>query len=67
MVVNVEGQRIVEVRPMTKEEAEAEGWDSGTMVLVLENGVKLYASCDDEGNSAGVLFGTDGDRYFTVS
>lgn len=41
---NVTNQTIKEVRPMTKKEIDLEGWSYGTTVLVLSNGVKLYAS-----------------------
>ncbi len=61
------GTTIVEVRPMTEEEAEAEGWplprlpnmNSPTAVLVLSDGSELYASCDPEGNGPGCMFGVD--------
>lgn len=53
------GARIVEVRPMTPEEIESEGWDDPATVLVLDSGQKLYASQDPEGNGPGALFGTD--------
>ena len=61
--VAVKGQRIVEIRPMTKKELEFEGWDpacgmhSPPLMLVLENGLRLYASQDDEGNGPGAFFG----------
>lgn len=54
------GRLIVEVRPITKEELKAEGWEGHrgeTMVLVLEGGAKIYAACDHEGNGPGVLIG----------
>lgn len=66
MDISIEGQRIVHVRPMTDKETSDEGWDDSTTVLVLDNGVMLYASCDAEGNSAGVLFGMVEDNHFTV-
>jgi hypothetical protein len=53
------GQTIVNVRPMTQEEIDAEGWYSGTTVIELSNGVRIYASRDEEGNDAGCLFGRD--------
>ena len=54
----LDGKRIVEVRPMTNKELALEGWTSGTSVLVLDDGTKLYASQDSEGNGPGALFGT---------
>ena len=57
---NVLGQRIVAIRAMTPEEAEAEGWDrSGATVIELESGALLYPSRDSEGNGPGEVFGRD--------
>ena len=52
------GRKIVSMRKMTPKEMRAEGWD-GTppIVLVLEDGCRIYASHDAEGNGPGVLFG----------
>lgn len=59
----VEGQTIEEVREMTDEEMEQEGWSTARgqnpMVLVLEDGSILYPSMDPEGNGPGCLFGYD--------
>jgi len=63
---NIIGQKIVEVRPMTSEEKEDEGWEYGTVVIVLNNGVLLYSSSDEEGNDAGVMFGKKGDTPFVL-
>lgn len=55
---NIIGQKIVSVRLQTAEEAE-ETWFSDerpATVIVLENGMKIFASRDDEGNGAGTLF-----------
>jgi hypothetical protein len=54
----LKGRTIVDVRPMTDEEYEAEGWlGSGEdTVLVLDDGTLVYASCDPEGNMPGALF-----------
>lgn len=55
------GLRVADVRMMTKLELEAEGWQetwgSFPVVLVFEDGSKVYASSDPEGNDAGCLFG----------
>ena len=56
---NLEGSKIVKIREMTKKEAENEYWDlshDGCRVLELDNGIKLYASQDYEGNGPGALF-----------
>jgi len=67
MTDEIIGQKIQEVRRMTADEAEAEGWDRGGTVIVLANGIKLYASRDDEGNGAGALFGNAPDgRAFHI-
>jgi hypothetical protein len=54
------GMKIMEVRPMTDEELKSECWEESgdTMVLVLSDGTKLYASQDEEGSGPGTLFGT---------
>jgi len=57
------GRTIVEVRPMTDEEKYAEGWEhfvGSPLVLILDNGLKLYPSEDEEGNGPGALFGAKG-------
>lgn len=64
--VELIGVRIANIRPMTKKEQTAEGWFSPATVIELENGVKLYASRDDEGNDAGVLFGSQGTNRFAM-
>lgn len=59
------GLTITDVRDMTKQEAEVEGWDEfdtrDVTVLVLSDGSKLYPSRDPEGNGGGALFGVDPD------
>ena len=63
------GKRIVAVRQMTDEELSKEYWLDEmpplreATVLVLENGLKVYASRDEEGNGPGALFGTDEDDF----
>jgi hypothetical protein len=54
------GLRIVNVRWMTQEEADVEGWDiswNKTAVMEMNDGSKIYASQDAEGNGAGWLVG----------
>jgi hypothetical protein len=57
------GRTIHEVRLMTVTELAAECWDASSgdcpVVLVLDDGTKLYASRDPEGNGPGALFGVD--------
>ena len=57
---DIVGQKIVDVRKMTKQERKWEGWENDPFpiyALVLENGTLLYPSMDEEGNGGGVLFG----------
>lgn len=63
----VEGRTITEVREMTEEEIEREGWGrhrghGATMALVLDDGSVIYPSMDPEGNGPGCLFGYDPDE-----
>jgi len=57
--MDLEGQKIKHVRPSTREEEKEEYWDSPFTVIELENGSKIYASRDSEGNGPGELFGCD--------
>ena len=58
------GSKIVKVRKMTKAEMSKEGWDGfpKPIMLVLDTGITIYPSCDEEGNHPGVLFGTTKDH-----
>jgi hypothetical protein len=60
---NIVGSKIIDIRPMTADEMEAEGWQKREipMVLVLSSGTILYPSQDTEGNDAGSLFGKTSD------
>jgi hypothetical protein len=55
------GLKITNIRMMTKLELEAEGWEESyggfPVVIELEDGGKLYASSDPEGNDSGCIFG----------
>jgi hypothetical protein len=54
------GHTIAMVRPMTIRELEDEGWtlrSSKPLAIILDDGTKIYASQDDEGNGPGALFG----------
>jgi hypothetical protein len=55
------GLKVTEVRMMNKLELDAEGWENSwggfPVVLIFEDGSKVYASSDPEGNDSGCLFG----------
>jgi hypothetical protein len=65
------GLRCTNVRWLTQDEANEEGWDdirwNNTAVIEFNDGSKIYASCDPEGNGPGSIFGSlkDG-TMFTV-
>ena len=65
----IEGAKIVKIRQMTEDEANLEGWSldrNGCRVLVLSNGITLYASQDYEGNGPGALFFVDKDKCYAI-
>ena len=49
-------RQIVDVRYMTREEANDMDWYCRPVVMVLDDGNLIYPSCDDEGNNGGALF-----------
>lgn len=55
------GLKVTNVRMMTKDELFNEGWEMGysglPVVIEFEDGSKIYASSDPEGNDAGCIFG----------
>jgi hypothetical protein len=55
------GKKITAIRQMTVEELDVQGWEVGRrsapLVIVLDDGSKIFASRDGEGNGPGVLFG----------
>jgi len=55
------GKIIKEVRKMTSEEMKKEGWtgNRSTIIIVLDDGSKIFASSDEEGNGPGCMFGTN--------
>jgi len=64
------GRTIKAVRPMTRQELAAEGWGPERhppAVLELDDGTRLYASRDPEGNGPGCLFGRDEHAHFVLS
>jgi len=64
--MNLIGKNIINIREMTKKELDFEGWDSTTMLIELEGGIKLYPSRDEEGNGGGCIFGKDKDIAFIL-
>lgn len=50
------GRRIARVRYMTPTEAAEALWQNRALVIELDDGTLIHASCDEEGNDAGVLF-----------
>lgn len=63
------GKTISNVRRMTQQEFEAEGWgfpQGFEIVLELDDGSNIYAMQDPEGNGPGVMIhnDTDGKSYY---
>lgn len=52
-------RKIVKVRYMNQSEADDMGWYSRPVAFLLDNGVWIFPSADDEGNNGGALFTTD--------
>lgn len=52
-------RKIVKVRYMNQGEADDMGWYSRPVAFLLDNGVWIFPSADDEGNNGGALFTTD--------
>ncbi len=42
---------------MTPDEQDVEGWSRPAIVIVLDDGTKIYPSRDQEGNGPGAIFG----------
>lgn len=63
------GKKIVDVRLMTDEEWDKEGWTFSyfNLVIILEDGTKIFASSDEEGNHPGCLFGEDSNGSFILA
>lgn len=53
----LKGSKLIDIRLMTPAEQEHEGWDNPATILVFDNGDRIYASGDEEGNGEGALFG----------
>lgn len=52
-------RKIVQVRYMTEGERKDMGWYSRPVAFLLDNGIWVFPSADDEGNDGGALFTTD--------
>ena len=69
-MANLEGAKMVKIREMTQKEATLEGGSlehgDGCRVLILDNGIKLYASQDYEGNGPGALFYIDKGKAYAI-
>ena len=50
------GRKIVRVRYFTDDETADSGWYSRPVAMLLDNGIWIYPSRDDEGNDGGALF-----------
>lgn len=50
------GRRIARVRYMSRAEANESLWKNRPLVIELDDGALIHASCDEEGNDAGVIF-----------
>jgi len=55
------GKKIVKVEYMTEELAKEQGWYKRPIQILLNNGIWLTPSMDDEGNDGGSLFTSDDD------
>jgi len=61
------GKTITEVRALNDDEAEVQGWEyAHCVVIILDDGTKLFPSRDPEGNGPGALFGERGEEMFYV-
>ena len=49
------GKRIIKVEYMEQEECDVYGWHSKPITFFLDDGTRVIAQKDDEGNDGGVL------------
>jgi|TARA_R100000664_G_C2731957_1_gene122278 hypothetical protein len=49
------GRQIVRVEYMKQDECDRYYWDKRPITFMLDNGTRVIAMCDDEGNDGGVL------------
>lgn len=52
-------RKIVKVRYFTEKERNDMGWYKRPVAFLLDNGIWVFPSADDEGNDGGALFTTD--------
>jgi hypothetical protein len=61
--IRLHGRTIIGVRLMTAGEMADQGWAGGRnaapLVLILDNGIKLFPASDCRGNGPGALYGFD--------
>ena len=63
------GRKIVDVQMLNDEDLKIEFWESvrePSAVLILDDGSRIYASRDYEGNGSGALFGRKGKDTFAI-
>lgn len=62
------GKKIIDIRAMTDEELDQEGWDKHekTVCLTLEDGTIIIPSIDFEGNGPGKFFLMKDNQTFTI-
>lgn len=60
-------RKIVDVRYMTKKEADEMMWCYRSILVVLDDGSDFIIQSDDEGNEAGVLNLSNGDIIPRIS
>ena len=60
------GRKIVEVRWMTKEEADESYWDYQPVLLILDDGTALCPMSDDEGNEGSALAVLNNEELSTI-
>ena len=56
-------RKITYVRYLNDEELKEAMWYKKPIAMLLDNGVWIYPSMDDEGNDGGALFTTDEREY----
>ena len=60
------GRKIVQVRWMTKEEADESYWDYQPVLLILDDGTALCPMSDDEGNEGSALAVLNNEELSTI-
>jgi hypothetical protein len=60
------GKKIINVRFMTKKEAQGSGWDKKPLCIFLDDNSVLIPQSDDEGNDGGALGYILKDDYMTI-